>query len=367
MRISYYNSRMIQAAILGTCMLNNEVSQTQIDHMLGLILTGRLIGCPGPMNRCQPGLFKFDCTPLPDQWTTDQTFEQICLTTARICWHRANDRPIRLFWSGGIDSTVALVALILTNDRWQNQLEIYTTPHAVEQEYPWFYQNFLRQAQVSVLDILDLFRPSLYQDGRYCVDGSCGDQLWGSVILSELEGLYQEPWHKLYELDIFHRTVGSSSRIPTINYIDLLVSQFSSTVRTVSDLAWLLNFTHKWDYSGRKWMGRVRDASLFFTGMHSFFNHTSFQQWALSNPDIKIGRTFTSYKQPAKDFIYKFTRDNHYRVHKTQKSSVQWSFNPGTTWRDVHWITLMTAQGYYRTIEDDLNQDWPSWCFQVPE
>lgn len=352
--------------MLGTTMLRNGTSPAQIDHMLGLMGTGRLINCPGPINRFQRSLFKFDCTPLPDQFDTDQSFEQISLATALDCWRRAADRPIRLFWSGGIDSTVALVALIQTNDRWQDQLEIYTTRHAVEHEYPWFYQKFLQQSRVFVLDPLDLFSPSLYGNDGFCIDGNCGDQLWGHSMLSEMEGLYHEPRHTLYNLDRFRCTVPQHQQKVLIDYIEQLAEQFPGKANSLIDILWLLNFTHKWDYSVQKHMARVRDVSLFFTGMHSFFNNIQFQQWALSNPDIKIGRTWTSYKQPAKDFIYKFTRDNEYRVNKTQKNSLQWSFNAHTTWKDVYWITLMTNEGYYRTVEDDSNHDWTSWCFNWP-
>ena len=54
----------------------------------------------------------------------------------------------------------------------------------------------------------------------------------------------------------------------------------------------------------------------------SFFNKENFQKWSIVNHDIKHGGTWETYKQPAKDYINKYIKDETYRKNKTKEPSL---------------------------------------------
>ena len=54
----------------------------------------------------------------------------------------------------------------------------------------------------------------------------------------------------------------------------------------------------------------------------SFFNTDDFQKWSIVNHDVKHGGTWKTYKQPAKDYINKYIKDETYRKNKTKEPSL---------------------------------------------
>ena len=65
------------------------------------------------------------------------------------------------------------------------------------------------------------------------------------------------------------------------------------------------------------------DDSAAFGNIRHFFQTDDFQRWSIANPDLKIRDSLESYKWPAKEFIYKFTKDADYRDHKIKVGSLR--------------------------------------------
>ena len=59
-----------------------------------------------------------------------------------------------------------------------------------------------------------------------------------------------------------------------------------------------------------------------WTSTISFFNTENFQKWSIVNHDIKHGGTWETYKQPAKEYINKYIKDETYRKNKTKEPSL---------------------------------------------
>ena len=80
----------------------------------------------------------FDPVPeIPKDYNT--TFEEVANCRAIELWNM--DKPIRLWWSGGIDSTCALVALLNTK-RLGDELIVYLSDRSY-QENPNFYDKLI--------------------------------------------------------------------------------------------------------------------------------------------------------------------------------------------------------------------------------
>ena len=53
-----------------------------------------------------------------------------------------------------------------------------------------------------------------------------------------------------------------------------------------------------------------------------FYMTDDFQLWSMNNPDKKIKDTWSTYKWPAKEIIYDFTKDTEYRDTKIKRGSL---------------------------------------------
>jgi len=367
MIIKWYNNPAIQHEMLGMAMCNTDYMQeSQVNDLVGLFAVGRLLGITGPINRNHQFVFKFDFTPLPEDWHSTMTFGESCLRTAEDLWHTAAGRHVALYWSGGIDSTTALVALIQTNSRWRDQIRIYTSPYAIEQEYPRFYQQYLQDLDVSILQDRELFSPTLFGPDVLVTDGACGDQMWGCNALKNIPALWQRPYSELWHTDQFRQCVIDWQQDAVIDYIEQQIHKFQPRIDTVADLYWMLTFTHKWDYVRRRHMARVPDIRLF-DDMHSFFNSFHLQRWAMTNSEPKLGSAWNTYKQPAKDFIYSFTKDQDYRINKLQTPSLPRSVKAEVMEQSLY-FQLVTDQGFKTRSQMDgliwrsFEWHWPPEC-----
>ena len=75
-----------------------------------LTLLARLVMCAMPIDRTNHlNKFHKNFAPIPTDFSDAQSWEYCCYTRAEELWNIG--KPITLFWSGGIDSTVAFLAL----------------------------------------------------------------------------------------------------------------------------------------------------------------------------------------------------------------------------------------------------------------
>jgi len=252
--------------------------------------------------------FNYDYTPLPKDYITTLSFDDVCLSVAKELW-KENDR-IAIFWSGGIDSTVALVALIMTNDDWQKSLVIYCSKRSIENEYPYFYNEILKKSnvEIKILDFENFYKKELFDD-LYVTDGNCGDWIWACNAAKRYD-----KFDSSYNVII--------NKFPSMKkYCYNLIEKCPVKITTAFDLSWWLAFNYRWDYNKIAHGLRIDDLNYLYA-VKPFFCHDLFQKWSMSNPDKKIKDKWNTYKWPAKDFIFRFTGDNYYRVNKLQKNSI---------------------------------------------
>ena len=324
MMIRYYSGCKIERELLGQVVQSCGINDPGVHDLISMFAVNNLLQHSGVINRCWSMPYVFDITNLPNPVDANITFDKCCLIRAQELWQQTQGRRLALFWSGGIDSTAALVALMITNSKWHEQLILYTSQSAVEKEYPVFYHRYLKAVEHKFLRNWDFVDPTLWSADRLVVDGALGDQLWGgSRVQHDIFAFGLEPYEKFFQTAFYLDRTQAHERPLLRDYIQRLIGTVPVPIRTIQDLVWLLTFTHDWDHIRLQTMARIDDINLI-DSTHAFFNSIHFQSWAMSNGHRRVGDHWCTYKQPAKDFIYSFTGDDDYRVNKCKEWSLQY-------------------------------------------
>lgn len=274
-----------------------------------------------------PGLRMQVLDPIPDASGFTTGFADVCHRRARQLLDE--DREIALFWSGGIDSTGALAALLMqAGPADRDRLHIFLRPRSIG-EYPAFFDSHVRQLNHTVMEGpgADGYRNGpgrtfssdvgavLSQQARrrLVVTGEHGDQLFGSMALAENPDWIGQPPDRFLERPEFtaHR-----------EEIEQLNSACPVPVDTIDAMLWWWNFAVKWQEITFRSLSDLDEPSSFANIRH-FYQTDDFQRWSIANPDLKIRDSLESYKWPAKDFIYDFTGDADYRDHKIKVGSLR--------------------------------------------
>ena len=198
----------------------------------------------------------------------NKTFKDICYETARSLINR--NKPISIFWSGGMDSTCLLTTFMeLVSD--PKQIRVVMTPKSID-EYPWFYEEKIKGHYDILMYHKFVYRyePRQSVTGEHfagdeiVLTGSFGDQLFGSYKVMNSFDIKDKSWKEAFDNDMLFGTGLSRQRAKTgINWQtdilckkevrdfirDILPIQLKEApveIKTIFDLFWWLNFTIKW-------------------------------------------------------------------------------------------------------------------------
>lgn len=274
-----------------------------------------------------------------------QSFDQTCLAAAEQI-AKSTDKPIAVNWSGGIDSTTALVALLQTVP--VDRMRVVCNQYSIV-EYPTFYQDIIRD-RIETIDLADW--PNRAAE-LFTVSGDAGDTVWG-VIDDSFYAANKDCLHSSWK-DWAVDRIGPN-KMPTLEFVEEFCSWSGVEIRTVLDL-------RTWFYLCCKWQDK---ATKLFTDAPSnlgpknlvpFYDaDDGFMMWTMNNLDKIIGDSWTSYKVPAKQFIYKFHQDQDYLENKTKYNSVSMYGNT-SIWK------LLNQGSRFVIDEHYYHHTLPSWPF----
>jgi len=278
--------------------------------------------------------------PIPDfseKMNNIPGFDEICDLRADeiIKQARAEKRPIHVFWSGGIDSTAALVALLRNMDASEREelLTVFFNQESIN-EYERFYHDIIKSGLKSEL-IDDSYKFLL--GNPILVTGELGDQLFGSVIMSELLNLqgdrshieiFRQPYKTVLPKLIQRRLMTQDMSLVNklMDFIEPLVLHCPWKITSTFDCLWWLNFTLKWQHVDQRFAVGFHlespDLKQSYELCTHFFKTELFQKWSVANPDMKIKDTWETYKFPSKEYIYAFTKDKEYFDSKNKVPSI---------------------------------------------
>ena len=257
--------------------------------------------------------------PLPDNISPKPvgTFEELTNRRAVELWDIG--KPIRLWWSGGIDSTCALVSLLKTR-RLDTRLTVYLSTNSV-QENPRFY-DLLVNNKVKLEWHSDenyiYDNDELWNGQTINVNGNGGDELFLAISST----MSMEEFFKIKDSDWINIIKDSDMLNVVEKYID--ISPYKP--KTCWELLWWFARSID-DLSTRYHSPRfLKDPSVYHLE-YAFFYTDYFEKWALSNPHVGHNGDYRTYKWPMKKYIYDYDKNEEYLNTKQKESSFPSVYN----------------------------------------
>jgi hypothetical protein len=235
---------------------------------------------------------------------TESTFSSVALAAAKKIANSTYQR-IAVTWSGGIDSTVALVALIQTVPA--ARLVVVCNQQSIA-EFPSFYQEVI-QPNIETITPSEWFARALE---FFNVSGDAGDNVWGTIDQS-----FWEKHHHTFN-NSWHNWIDQS--LVDIDFVEEFCTWSGVNINTVLELRTWFYLCCKWqDKTVKFYFERPGLSAINAIPFYSVDN--TFQNWTMNNLHQIIGERWTDYKVPAKQFINNFFNDNEYLVNKTKVES----------------------------------------------
>ena len=210
----------------------------------------------------------------------------------------SKNNNIKLFWSGGIDSTLT-VASILSIAR-PDQIELYHTCESIR-ENPYFYDH-IQKFNVRTTMWSDRW-DTKFQPDDLIVTGTSADEITGSLDRSfydEHRNWLNQPWQA------FFKAQGADDLF--ITRCEQVFAEAQCPIATVFDARWWFyfyirhtNFVRSdWDYNLE---------NDFVNNTLPFFNSSNFDSWCIHNKSTLIGNKYSDYKRPFKEVIDQYWRN----------------------------------------------------------
>ena len=281
---------------------------------------------------------------IPDATGFNKTLEDCMLEKAQRIWDTG--RNLKVYWSGGIDSTGALVALIRTAknddlDRLIVCMDNKSTDLSKGKsfssltEYQLFFDKFIDgKLNVELMNLFEDYKEDFYDNGTdtttiliggvnrhiaksvednyLCITGELGDQMFGSDAFANDPDLINMTSKEFLKRPIYKKHLSDIEKLNKACPID---------TNKLTDMLWWWNFSTKWCEIRFRAFDCIGD-NYHWDNIVNFYDTEDFQKWSISNPDKKIKKTPASYKWTLKDFIYDYTKDADYRDNKLKIGSL---------------------------------------------
>lgn len=249
----------------------------------------------------------------------------------------ASNRQMMVLWSGGIDSTALLVALLrnIPRNEQADLITVALNTDSVTENFT-FYRNHISGALPVVhkqtIDVTDELLSS-----HILLSGDPADALFGcgvrkfrslhgddrfllpfrsnmDLLLGCAGNHHPDTWHWLIE-----------------KVLDNLQQVNLEQVVSIADLFWFMHMNLRYEgtfwrslfgSSLRKDHARALDPLLIRQHQQSVFYYTDyFQRWSYTNLHRLFHQGITSHKWELKQYIYQFDRNESYRATKGQTPS----------------------------------------------
>ena len=263
------------------------------------------------------------------------SYEDCCMQrTAEIVEiSRRINKPITVFYSGGVDSTLVLVCLMkyLSPEEYKQRVLVAMSWESIH-ENPNFYYDYIRPVG-NIVNSNDL--NNMFDGSCIMVGGEHNDQLFGSDIIGSIFRITGfDHAHDPYTRESVCNWLGHNMPPDVANYWFDLINNHIKTqapceVTTNFQFWWWLNFAFKWQNVFFRMMFRVNESqraninqAFVNDHFHHFYSTVEFQKWAMLNPNLKIKNDWRSYKWEAKRLIYEFNKDQFYYDNKIKSGSL---------------------------------------------
>lgn len=248
--------------------------------------------------------------------SSKKSFEDLCFRRAKEFFEL--NKRIYLKYSGGTDSTVALLSIIRS---WPSQdikdrVFLLGSEESIE-EFPEFWPELEMLFENRIHDVRE--NQAYFHKHGVVVNGEVGDQLFGHSFM-EMTDCFNDifkPWEEMV------RVIDMSKMV--INRYKKTLKYSPFPIKTFFDFIWWYNFTNKVQYT------YLRDLTLntletYTKCVYPFYLTDYFLRWSLDNHDLKIENSYETYKPEAKRFIEKYTgHTEHWNKSKVGSRNYIWA------------------------------------------
>jgi hypothetical protein len=249
---------------------------------------------------------------------------------------KQQDQEIAVFWSGGIDSTVALAAMVKNFDSVDLKNITVIANNQSYYENPIFYHSVIEKYQLKTVNFKNFSDDRIQElfDRYYVVDGEPADKLWIVNIAIQFESVYGAgslitPLKKISNKFIEFLT-GYMSADQANQYYNSLIQNINEAgveIVTLGDLFWWINFNFHWVEHLLIWYNQFpiknhESYKQYKKNYKPWYNTEEYQLWSLSDrpKSIKTDR-HDLYKMPAKQYIDDLVKDPYYLNYKSKLGS----------------------------------------------
>lgn len=270
--------------------------------------------------------------PNPDA-TFNLSFDECAVARAEEIYqqHLKHGVPIRVHWSGGIDSSTALMSFIelLGMSKAKEVVEVVMTSNGIL-ENPHVWERVVRKENFKLIHTMT-FSES-WSGEEIMVNGEAGDQVHGVDIYRFLRKLFGPnsltmKWTR--DLIVRHITVKLAPSYST-NEIEHLADIFINKVQqapinidTLGDFWWWLNFSCKWNSVVYRLVAKSPhpvNEDYIKEYFFPFFASEKFQLWSMYKREEKHKGDWESYKWKAKEFVARVSGCPEYMFKHRQGS-----------------------------------------------
>jgi hypothetical protein len=283
------------------------------------------------------------------------------------------NKKIMILWSGGIDSTsllVAMLKIVPATEQRQRLIVCLNSDSVVENLV--FYKKFISN-QLPVLNSKLVELDNNFLNQHIVLHGDPADALFGPSASKYVHLIskqtHLQPWKNHVDLlyqcfnafpEIFHESTGRW-------LVDKIINNLEETqpeqVITIADWFWWLYVNFKWEGSlWRPFHSTLirKNQNVAISEQHSrdyldtvFFNAEYFQRWSYTNLQNLFPNGLASHKHEIKKYIFEFDKNACYQQNKRKTFSISVDLINGSTnddsirpvYYDQNWIgyTLLDA------------------------
>lgn len=263
-------------------------------------------------------------------------YEKQDLSYAECCDRRAKqllalNKHINIMWSGGIDSTTMLSALLNNSTKnQQRNMTVLLSGDSISNNQK-FYDDVIC-GNLGVASSYN-FDDYLGQLGSIFVTAENNDEIFGTNLVSfflyrqDFDILFEEPTvSNLFKILEKKKIIASEEDKEDMRkciYMMMFVAgKCPFELDTIYKFFWWLNFCLMWNVSYTRILGFAKYKTYPEENFFSFFSTKEFQLWSMNNVDNLIGDSWKTAKQQAKDYINEYHKNDDYRLNAVPSSNL---------------------------------------------
>lgn len=308
--------------------------------------------------------FVVDQSFAPMDWTMpDGHCDFNTITNERCVWLRHNkwDRPWLVEWSGGLDSTLIVCALLANLDRSDfDNITIGLTRASLYENAEFFNSHI--KPNFRMLDITSPEYHDLYQT-HYLVTGEPADLLTGGALAEHAVNNGIDPrraWRDSRQLllDFLSSTTigadGANWLISSMTKDLECQADRQPKVHTVLEWFWWINFAWKWNTKlSYKFHPGRQDSKAYHAALINWFDSEKYQAWSITQGRYSLithGTEAKSYKRDFRRYIKTIWPDAYYQHFKIKIASTSLALESHSPWACV------LDDGSILTAEKDMSR-----------